>query len=210
MMLFKMKPHHVFYINMDHRIARRKSTESQLGNVPYTRIPGVSVNIKDVSRYDIFDYLKERKDNALVGTVGCYLAHKQALEAIVKLNTEEACIILEDDIVFLSDDVWKQILDVTKGLNKSHHCDLVLIDTIGDSKESDLITDNIYKPSEIWPVYWGAHCYVVFGSLCAQNILSKLDKYPISDIDTCYISYCDAFVAKIGVCRQYGDSSDKI
>ena len=81
----------VFYINLDHRVDRRKHVEDQLASLgwtKYTRLP--AVRCKD-------------------GRVGCSMSHLKLLK-MAKQRDLDYIVILEDDITFTKPDLYNQML----------------------------------------------------------------------------------------------------
>lgn len=195
----------VFYINLPHREQRRKNMEAQ---VPWAKkIDGIIIDEDDIDSYKVFPYILQHPKRVIAGTIGCYLAHKKTLEYVQSLNTTEPCVIFEDDVVIKASNFWDVVHEHVTSCKSQ--CDILMIDTIGNALKQDKVSDNLYKPSCIWPTYWGAHCYVVMGSKAASNVLGVLSSFPVTDIDTMYLRHCNSLVCKPGICIQDNSSSDR-
>jgi glycosyl transferase family 25 len=96
---------HAFYINLESRVDRKQHVEIQLKNI------GVSANR--------FNAIKLTN-----GAIGCSMSHLKCLE-IAKQNNWEHVMIVEDDILFLNPNVFKNQLN--KFLKNHNDFDVVLI-----------------------------------------------------------------------------------
>ena len=96
---------HAFYINLETRTDRRQHVETQLQNI------GITANR--------FNAIKLNN-----GAIGCSMSHLKCLE-IAKENNWDHVMIIEDDILFLNPNVFKNQLN--KFLQNHKDFDVVLI-----------------------------------------------------------------------------------
>ena len=100
-----MSLENVFYINLEHRIDRRKSVENQLNNLnwKFQRFPAI------------------QHEN---GRIGCTLSHLQILK-IAKQNSLPYVVIVEDDIIFTKPKTFKKSL--SEFFNSNIQYDVIII-----------------------------------------------------------------------------------
>lgn len=96
---------HAFYINLESRVDRKEHVEIQLQNI------GISANR--------FNAIKLNN-----GAIGCSMSHLKCLE-IAKENKWDHVMIVEDDILFLNPNVFKNQLN--KFLKNHNDFDVLLI-----------------------------------------------------------------------------------
>lgn len=180
-----MKIENCTYINLDHRTDKQIHINNQLINCPYNihRIPGIICdNFMDyaVHNYIVFGSQGHK------GIIGCWLAHKQSLEYLLKLESNsEYSLILEDDVV-IDRGFWSYI----QGLNPPQNSDLVFFDAGRNNhldKNRCLDHDlNLYLTYSSYPIFSGTYCYCVKNSSIPKivNILNNVKIY--KDIDGFY------------------------
>ena len=116
------------YVNLDSRGDKRKHMEAQLSDcgVPYFRTPGVVVD--DCDSYSLAPRLKSRSRKWVCATLGCFLAHRDALRGIQNrinegnLDENDYALILEDDVV-ISRHFWNYALNSEANDSGSPRCD---------------------------------------------------------------------------------------
>jgi glycosyl transferase family 25 len=96
---------HAFYINLESRVDRKEHVEKQLANI------GISANR--------FNAIKLTN-----GAIGCSMSHLKCLE-IARQNNWDYVLIIEDDILFLNPELFKNQLN--KFLKNHTDFDVVLI-----------------------------------------------------------------------------------
>ena len=96
---------HAFYINLESRVDRKKHVEQQLANI------GICANR--------FNAIKLTN-----GAIGCSMSHLKCLE-IAKQNNWDHILIIEDDILFINPELFKNQLN--KFLKNHANFDVVLI-----------------------------------------------------------------------------------
>lgn len=96
---------HVFYINLESRTDRKQHVEQQLASI------GINA-----TRFNAIKLAN--------GAIGCSMSHLKCLE-IAKHNNWEHVMIVEDDILFLNTELFKNQLN--KFLKKQANFDVVLI-----------------------------------------------------------------------------------
>jgi glycosyl transferase family 25 len=96
---------HAFYINLESRVDRKQHVEEQLSNI------GICA-----TRFNAIKLTN--------GAIGCSMSHLKCLE-IAKQNNWEHVLIVEDDILFLNPDLFKNQVD--KFLKKHANFDVLLI-----------------------------------------------------------------------------------
>lgn len=96
---------HSFYINLETRPDRRQHVETQLHNIGITATRFNAIKLNN-------------------GAIGCSMSHLKCLE-IAKENNWEHVMIVEDDILFLNPNVFKNQLN--KFLKNNKDFDVVLI-----------------------------------------------------------------------------------
>ena len=97
--------YHIFVVNLERCIEKRKKMAIKLRNIKYTIIDacdGSKLNEKTLKEKYSANFLKEWKDphsgrNLTWGEVGCALSHYKIYEHCIKNNIENA-VILEDDV----------------------------------------------------------------------------------------------------------------
>ena len=98
---------HIFYINLEHRIDRKKSIENELNKLGL------------LQKANRFNAIKMSN-----GAIGCSLSHYQLLRNALKNNLNHICI-LEDDIIFLNPELF--ISQLNKFLENHKEWDVILI-----------------------------------------------------------------------------------
>jgi glycosyl transferase family 25 len=96
---------HAFYINLESRTDRKQHVETQLHNIGITATRFNAIKLNN-------------------GAIGCSMSHLKCLE-IAKENKWEHVMIVEDDILFLNPNVFKNQLN--KFLKNNKDFDVVLI-----------------------------------------------------------------------------------
>jgi glycosyl transferase family 25 len=96
---------HAFYINLEARVDRKQHVEQQLSNIGITATRFNAIKLKN-------------------GAVGCSMSHLKCLE-IAKQNNWDHVLIVEDDILFLNPELFKNQLN--KFLKNHSDFDVVLI-----------------------------------------------------------------------------------
>jgi len=96
---------HAFYINLESRLDRKQHVEEQLSNI------GICA-----TRFNAIKLTN--------GAIGCSMSHLKCLE-LAKQNNWEHVLIVEDDILFLNPDLFKNQLN--KFLKNHANFDVVLI-----------------------------------------------------------------------------------
>jgi glycosyl transferase family 25 len=96
---------HAFYINLESRVDRKQHVEEQLANI------GICA-----TRFNAIKLTN--------GAIGCSMSHLKCLE-IAKQNNWEHVLIVEDDILFLNPELFKNQVD--KFLKKHADFDVLLI-----------------------------------------------------------------------------------
>lgn len=150
----------------------------------FERIPGVKYdqNCTDQSKYlinGVEPYLLNRSRSRMMGVIGCWIAHTNALQKIKE--TDGITVVLEDDFVCGSDFftlAQKKISEFKKEF------DVILFDPrgIGPLKR-DFVEDGIYKSNErAYPYYVGTQCVFVKNS-SVEKILTAKGRSPIKDYD---------------------------
>jgi len=97
--------HHVFYINLNHRIDRMKRTESQFKAMGVTAERVEAIECRN-------------------GAIGCALSHIKCIELAKERRLPYACI-CEDDILFLNPEQTKQSVSLI--LNSTIKWDVILL-----------------------------------------------------------------------------------
>ena len=207
------------YINMDKNWHRRLFIESLLLYMPYKviRCPGVEFSRKN-DRYakylthGINDYIEmEGKLNAdmrgrLEGVVGCWIAHTQALEAV--MEETGITVILEDDFICHSQ-FFRSAIKMINTFDRDF--DMIVFDPWGSGPLQDQkIGENMYRPRKpSYPHYGGAHCIFVnnanISKLLHTHLNSEVVDYDgfvmMNDKINCYVFYT-------GQCMARGIGSD--
>lgn len=139
---------HIYYINLDHRVDRRKKIESCLNKLPvtYERVPAVLLPKEELfdiggkyqdilGRFKLLHFLETKYQQRVRGIIGCYLSHVKTYELAQK-SQKNNFLILEDDVTinpysltqlknkikFLSDknwDIFRSVWRTTRVNNKS-------------------------------------------------------------------------------------------
>lgn len=127
-----------------------------------------------------------------IGTVGCFLSHRELLRHIASLNSSEiGTLILEDDAK-INLDLFVKLETIERELPKDW--DILFLDKGGLKRSVSPISDNLVKiiKSLDGDTNWGAHSYIVKNSSIKTKILPTLE-HMIDGID-----------------RQYNVNADKI
>jgi GR25 family glycosyltransferase involved in LPS biosynthesis len=125
-----------------------------------------------------------------IGTVGCFLSHRELLRHIVTLNSPElGTLILEDDVK-IRPDLFIKLASVERELPKDW--DILFLDKGGLKKSETPISDNLVKirKSLDGDTNWGTHCYIVKNSSIKRKILPILE-HMIDGIDRQYNVHAD-------------------
>ena len=96
---------HVYYINLESRVDRKQHVEEQLSKIGLQATRFNAIKLKD-------------------GAVGCSISHLKCLE-MAKQNNWEHIMIVEDDILFLNPELFKN--QMNKFLKNHSNFDVVLI-----------------------------------------------------------------------------------
>ena len=105
-----------YYINLDRSMERRLNLETicQKQNIIPQRIEaidGKKIDINDKKYHKAIHKIKwwfESKNMDNIGHFGCYLSHMKTYETFLN-SDKEYCLIFEDDIQFLTNDLKKEI-----------------------------------------------------------------------------------------------------
>ena len=123
-----MTEYHIFVINLERCVEKRKKMENRLNGLNFTIMDacdGKNLSISELEKMNV-GVLKEWKDphsgrNITWGEVGCALSHYKIYEHCVKNNIENA-VIFEDDAIpsnidTLDDDINDCLKLITEWMN---------------------------------------------------------------------------------------------
>lgn len=187
---------HVFYINLDHSVQRRKVIEKQLNEAQLsdktTRIEAIYGPILDQS------YV-EQETESVCGKfctrrlIGCALSHIKCWETLLA-SEYESVLILEDDALILRNDIEEYLKSINTfippdwdvlylgcfmGCSESSNNNLLpkMIAAVNGKyrKNTEVVNEHIIRPS----LALGNHGYII-NRKGAQTLLENI-KYKISD-----------------------------
>lgn len=118
-----------------------------------------AINGKNIDKNKLDKYDKNIKLNCNFkknGELGCYLSHFILIKNAIKSN-KKYTVIFEDDFKILSNNLNKEIVDITKKVNNNF--DLIYLGNLFESK-SHKIVDNIYKKNKFIPII-GTHALLI-------------------------------------------------
>lgn len=180
------------YINMDKNFGKNWFMKHLLRGMSfeYERIPGVKYdqNCPDLSRHlinGVEPYLLNRSHSRVMGVIGCWIAHTNALQKIKEVDG--ITVVLEDDFICGPDFfalAQKKISEFKKEF------DVIVFDPrgIGPLKH-DFVESGIYKSNKrAHPYYVGTQCVFVNNSSVAK-ILAAKEQSPIKDYDGYLIAH---------------------
>jgi GR25 family glycosyltransferase involved in LPS biosynthesis len=202
----------VVYINLDRDEERKIKIEAMLSrlNIKARRFPAIEVNQESMFNAhqilvgrEFSDFMKNEDGLGYrnLAHVGCYLSHRQIMQAIPE-NKSGFTLILEDDVRIAAKDFFHYAYYTA--LNTKLDWDILLFDCGGPYKESDRIGWNIYFPSDNFPNYWGTHSVLVRNS-SALRIVAELDASEVSCVDAIYTTNktgIKTYVVRTGLCSQ--------
>ena len=107
----------IYYINLDRSKDRKQNVESicySQNLIPerISAIDGKKIDINDKKYEKAIHKIKwwfEKNNLSNVGHFGCYLSHMKTYQTFLESNNEY-CLILEDDIELITDDLKRDIL----------------------------------------------------------------------------------------------------
>jgi len=168
------------YINLDRRPNKLDLMEGQLGvqNIPYFRTPGVVCG--DFLSFPVEEEIGHGTDRHM-GTVGCFLAHKNALISLGErdLKDEDLVMVFEDDVI-IQEGFWGDLDRMKFPMG----ADIVFLNATLQHKQKPrpddeylVSEDEVGKTYRIYcgyPQFLGAFCYVLkFGNI--SRIVSAME-----------------------------------
>jgi GR25 family glycosyltransferase involved in LPS biosynthesis len=123
----------------------------------------------DIDKLNIYDKnIKLNYEFKTKSELGCYLSHLMLIKKAINSN-KKYTVIFEDDFTILSNDLNKDILEITKKVNDNF--DIIYLGNLYESK-SEQVIDNIYKKSNIIQLL-GTHALLI-NNKNAQKIYKNL------------------------------------
>jgi glycosyl transferase family 25 len=132
----------------------------------FDAIIGKNIDIDKLNVYD--ENIKLNYEFKTKSELGCYLSHLMLIKKAINSN-KKYTVVFEDDFTILSNDLNKDILDITKKVNDDF--DIIYLGNLYESK-SEQVIDNIYKKSNIIPLV-GFHG-ILINNKNAQKIFNYL------------------------------------
>lgn len=180
----------VTYINMEHRIDKYAHLMESLQHCPYPTFKTSGVIAEDYLKYNVPPHVSKNQQK-YQGVIGCFLAHINALEALLsaKNKDSEYSMIIEDDII-IDPKFWPFI----DSLPDIKDADIIFFDS-GDNRHLKEFPKYCEDPvcyrkfHKSWPHFVGTHCYVIRNSNLNTVISFLKNRNTYKDIDGVYFGY---------------------
>lgn len=137
------------------------------------------------------------------GTVGCFLAHKSALDSLRSRTTGDCFVMVFEDDIFIHPQFWSLLNDLDFPAN----AEMLFFNSAFQYRKKPvpkLRADNIYKIDQGYPVFIGAFSYLVKLSML-DDMIKKMDGVSVyQDVDQFYYSnfscytFCGPFMRVLG------------
>lgn len=187
----------IYYINLDRSKDRKESVESicysqNLTPERISAIDGKNIDINDKKYEKAIHKIKwwfEKNNLSNVGHFGCYLSHMKTYQTFLESNNEY-CLILEDDIELITDDLKRDILINMNNL--PNDWDILLLGYEIDGRKKNVSNGN--KNTKLRNgllninYFVGLHAYIITRKT-AKILLDNLQTLDwILDWNICYLA----------------------
>jgi hypothetical protein len=205
-----MEVKHITYINLGFRKVRNAIMEMQLSaqKIPFSRTPGVVC--EDFVSYKVNPAIEPGSPRHK-GTVGCFLAHKEALKKLASLGdpSHEIYLVLEDDVI-LSPAFWWFL----RVQDYPEEADILFFNAALQypGRPSPPKNErNLFKINQGYPMFVGAFAYAIKKSKIDEvlNKMNLMDTYGDVDLDFYYKEFkCYTIVTKTMSLRRFESDRD--
>jgi glycosyl transferase family 25 len=187
----------IYYINLDRSEDRKQSLESicssqNIVSERITAIDGKKLDINDKKYEKAIHKIKwwfEKNNLSNIGHFGCYLSHMKTYETFLQSNSEY-CLILEDDIELLTNDLKSEIIKNMNNLPEDWN--ILLLGYEIDARKKNVKNGNKntkLKNGLLNITYFvGLHAYII-NRKTAKILLENLQTLDwILDWNICYLA----------------------
>jgi GR25 family glycosyltransferase involved in LPS biosynthesis len=189
----------VYVISTDKYSDRYKNVEekAKVAGVSIKYWPATVLEKSEKLRYELplkgigRSLFSERTNKMFnLGSIGCYLSHRNLLEYISKIDDKSTgTLILEDDAE-ISPDFFKKLSEIE--LHIPNDWDMLFLDKWGEIKSEIPIYKNLVKIKKTFDTRsnWGTYSYIVKNSSIKSKILPVLERM-VDYLDVQYNIYAD-------------------
>lgn len=203
----------ITYINLDKRKEKYLHINSHIESSKVRSFKTSGIICEDYLSYPIIEQIA-KNHKRYKGTIGCFLAHKQAILNLIscvdKTHCNDYCLIIEDDII-IKPIFW----DFVKALRIEQEHDIIFFDS-GRKLDLSKCIDSKQKIWEIYedyPRFCGAFCYAipntklqyVYDVLHNITIYQDVDRFLLANSDVKKLCCQSGFVK---VNHKYGSDRD--
>ena len=187
----------IYYINLDQSKDRKQNVESicysqNLTPERINAVDGKKIDINDKKYEKAIHKIKwwfEKNNLSNVGHFGCYLSHMKTYQTFLESNSEY-CLILEDDIELLTDNLKRDILINMNNL--PNDWDILLLGYEIDGRKKNVRNGNkntkLRKGLLNITYFVGLHAYIITRKT-AKILLENLQTLDwILDWNVCYLA----------------------
>ena len=187
----------IYYINLDRSEDRKQSLESicssqNIVSERITAIDGKKLDINDKKYEKAIHKIKwwfEKNNLSNIGHFGCYLSHMKTYETFLQSNSEY-CLILEDDIELLTNDLKSEIIKNMNNLPEDWNILLLGYEIDGRKKNVKNGNKNTKLKNGLLNITYfvGLHAYII-NRKTAKILLENLQTLDwILDWNICYLA----------------------